>query len=144
MYIGCNVIARVDSTTLHCVTASSFFGTISAVCLIGHVLVMISIDLWRARIGLYNSKSSSCSSHCATLRPGPFRASSFCSSNVGLMNELFCLTSILCLMLGRSLVKDFLVILLLVVISQQLIKSGDVELNPGPTLTGGEKLVCCN
>ena len=105
---------------------------------------MISVELWRARIGLYNSGSSSShSSHCATIRPVLLRANSSCFSNVGWINERFCLTSISFLMLGRSMVKDVLVVLLLVVIiSQQLMKSGDVELNPGPTLTGGEKLVC--
>ena len=88
--------------------------------------IMISIELWRAKIGVFN-----CSRHC--------RPSSICSNlqqqtTHGLFSSstaggggLFC----------RSLlIRRALALLLVAVITHLLLSAGDVERNPGPISKG--------
>ena len=134
---------------------------------------MISIEQWRARIGLFNCKRCSGFSSSFFLpfsrhrqrRPAWnvvrwLRTQSLLSVNVDSGSFGFCLLPIkdhlltsTCLpecsfssvstgssgstssvfSLRRSLLRDTLIILLIAITSQQLIISGDIETNPGPT-----------
>ena len=83
---------------------------------------MISIELWRAKIGLFNCRRS-----CSRV----FRLPS--SSN--LFAGDYRIPSVWSLDLSSSslLKRRALVLLVVVVISQLLLSSGDVEQNPGPS-----------
>ena len=137
--------------------------------------VMISIEQWRARIGLFNCKqcsgflssfvsppSSSRSRHRqrrpwnvvqwlgtlfsvtvdsfsflpATKDHPPVNTTSLpeCSSSSTSSSSVSIGTSeTQVFSLRRSLLRDLLIVLLIAIVSQQLIISGDIETNPGPT-----------
>ena len=118
-------------------------------------LAMISVELWRATIGLSSSKcysgslssltcpfprlASSTESH-ATPTPSPEKSSKECL----VLPQQSLLSSFLVriptsFLISRSLhlLQDTLarlVLAILVIISQSLIISGDIEMNPGPII----------
>lgn len=134
---------------------------------------MVTIDVWRARIGLFNCKllsiaslqlSTVCRScchrtrcrkrklmeiasqedtpassciltpscvHTETSTDRPRRDHFFLCADFSL-SSYASRGSDMCSSLRRSLLRYVFVLLVIVVISQQLVISGDVELNPGP------------
>ena len=100
---------------------------------------MISIELWRARIGLYNCKRFS------SILSSPSRCNHVYYEHrkrrntlqeekiwEELTDESSAPLFLWSLSLRRSLFRDVLIILVIAVVSQQLVISGDVEINPGP------------
>ena len=97
---------------------------------------MISLELWRAKIGLFNCSRPPSSSlftylhhHQQSVAHGWFLAG---GGSAGLFSSLDC----------RSLlIRRALVLLLVAVITHLLLSAGDVEENPGPIFRGA---ICCN
>ena len=92
---------------------------------------MISVELWRARIGLFNCRWSPCCDSDEVLRTSSRRTPSCGQFQTSARHSV--------------VLRHAVVLLFLAVVAQRLLLmiSGDIELNPGPTIIELGEDQCC-
>ena len=92
---------------------------------------MISVELWRARIGLFNCRWSPCCDNEEVLRTSSLTPSCGHDQFVSARHSV--------------VLRHAVVLLFLAVVTQRLLLmiSGDIELNPGPTIIELGEDQCC-